>query len=99
MEIVKIYESASSDGYTSTGDRLYFLDEKIATAISKRKHGTYSTESIQHLGVKVNDGEYLLVISEKPIALADSEAAKEKIRQSALSKLSKEEQEILGLSK
>lgn len=97
MEIIKIYESASSDGYSATGDRLYFLDEAIATATAKRKHGNYSTTSFQHFGVKVSNDEYLLVVSEKPIVLADSEMAKEKIRQSALSKLSKEERDVLGI--
>lgn len=100
MEIVKIYESASTDGYTHTGDGLYFLDETIAIAVAKNKHGSYSVNPILHKGIAIDDkGGYILVYSDKPIALADSEAEKECIRMSAISKLSKEECEVLGIKK
>lgn len=98
MDIVKLYETASSDGYSSSGDGLYFLDKTVAISVGKNKHGNYASGPLEHNGVKVSKDGYLLIQRIDPIVLADSEAHKEKIRQSALKKLSSEEKEILGIS-
>lgn len=97
MEIVKLYETASTDGYTRKGENLYFIEEDIAKLAGKDKHGNYAVNPICHLGIKYSNDEYLLLASDKPVALANSETARQKLKKNALKKLTKEEKELLGL--
>lgn len=97
MEIINIYESASTDGYTSTGDRKYFTEKSLAIAYGKNKHGNYVTDPICYYAINIPDDGYLILASKDPVFLADSEEEKKKIKDHALSKLSSEEREVLGI--
>ena len=97
MEIIKIYETASSDGYTNTGDKLYYLDLSIAKITSLNKHKGYQINPIKHFGIKVDNDTYLLLKSEEPIIIADTKTAIAEVRKTALNKLTNEEKELLGL--
>lgn len=97
MEIQKIYETASTDGYTHNGDGLFFLSETIATATGKNRHGSYSAGPICHYGIEVEPDKFLLLKSIKPIVLANSDAAINDAKKAALEKLTIADREILGL--
>lgn len=97
MEIVRLYEPASTDGYTHSGDGVYYLDESVARSVGKNRHGNYSVDPLLHLAIEIIKGDYLRLVSSHPVHLADSEKAKDEIREKALSKLSDEEKELLGL--
>lgn len=97
MNVIEIYESGSTDGYKHFGDNKYFLNESMAKAYAKNKHGNYCIDPIKHFAINAGDEKYYLLKSESPINLANSEAEKLKIKESALSKLSSEEREILGV--
>ena len=97
MDIIKIYEPASTDGYTNDGDGVYFLEISLAIAAGRKKHGNYRSEPFEHLAIEVETGRYLLLKSSEPVIMADSEEYKTKIKLAALEKLSKEEKELLGL--
>ena len=98
MEIIEIYETASSDGYTDSGDRLYYLDLSIAKIAGRNKHKNYASGPIHHFAIKFDKDRYLILKSEKPVIIADTKTAIAEARKSALNKLNKEEQELLGLN-
>jgi hypothetical protein len=98
MKIVTLYESASTDGYTATGDRLFYLDQGQAQAQSRAKHGGYSTLPLEHSAVATEDGRYLLLKSTRPVSLAGSTQAVEDLAASALKKLTTDERRALGLT-
>lgn len=97
MKIVTLYEPASSDGYSSKGDKQYNLDKTVAVAQGKQKHGNYANTPFEHLAVKDTDGKYYLLKQAEPVLLADSAEAKAEIKKTALAKLSAEERQVLGL--
>ncbi len=96
-EIIKLYEPTSSDGHSSTGDGVYFLDIELARMTSEQKHGNYASSPIMHLGIEIEKDKYLLLKQEKPVLLANSESAISEVKKNAISKLSEEEIDILGL--
>jgi hypothetical protein len=101
LEIVKLIESASSDGYKPSGDGNFFLDCSLATAFAKGKYGNHA-DIIEHWAVKESEDSYYILGSwclnmPEPVALFNSEAAKNQIKEKALSKLTEEEKKILGL--
>lgn len=98
MKIVTLYESAQTDGYTEEGTGKFFLDEDLARAISIQNHGGYAVKPLQHNAIEI-DGKYLLLKSSHPVILAtDTERLNQRLRENALSKLTSEEIEVLGLT-
>lgn len=97
MKIITLYETAYTDGYNHFGDANFFLDESIAKASTRMKYKGYAVDPIKHSAVMISKDTFLLLKSPDPVYLAGSELEKLRIRENALSKLSKEEKEILGL--
>ena len=96
MEIIILYETASSDGYTPTGDEIFYLNNLDAIAKSQIMHGAYTCSPIRHNAIKTDDGRYLLLKSTTPISIADSSQAKEDIVKHALQKLTDAERMTIG---
>ena len=103
-KIFKVWESASSDGYNHVGDKIYLSSKEEADFISKQKHGNYTTVALEHDVIDVDDKIFILSstvpIKIKKVTLEKEIAEIEKINKisAAMSKLSKNEIELLGLS-
>ena len=97
VKIVTLYESASSDGYRPSGDGLFYLNESEAKAAGDVKHSGWSCSPLQHEAMDTGDGKFYLLASSSPVALANTPAHKEQLRQMALKKLTDSEKKILGL--
>lgn len=98
MKIVKLYESGTTDGYTTSGSGMFYLCEYEAKTYTENKHKGYG-RIITHDNVAEIDGEYYLLKSRYPITLASTIEAQQKLRETILNKLTEEEQRILGLIK
>lgn len=94
--IVSIYESASTDGYRSTGDKKYYLDYNVSKTAGRQKHGSYAVNPIEHFAIQINEDEFLILESTIPVALTNSKTEIENIKKEALAKLTPEEQKVLG---
>lgn len=92
-----LYEPASTDGYTSSGDGIYFLDETSAQGRANLRHGSYAVAPIRHYAIEDGKGRYYLLKQSRPVPIADSKQATEDIAKAARAKLSKEELKALGL--
>ena len=97
MKNVTLYEPASSDGYVPYGAGFYFLDEGLAKQWAINKHGAYAVDPIIHNAVEREDGRFLILKSTEAVSVMNTAQLKEDIRLKALSKLSPEEREVLGL--
>ncbi len=95
MKIVTLYESGSTDGYKPFGDSTYFNFESKAVSFANNKHGGFSIKPIKHSAIE-HQGKYYLLKSSDPVGLYNSEFEKEKLKEAALAKLSKEERKALG---
>lgn len=96
LKIIKLYESGTTDGYTTQGEGLFFLRESEAETYTENKHKGYG-RVIAHSNVAEIDGEYYLLKSKNPITLASTIEAQKKLKEEILKKLTDEEQKILGL--
>lgn len=98
--IINIYESTSTDGYTDSGDGRFFLSQSEAETAGKLRHSGWSSRPKTHTVFKCDDGGFLLLARKSPVYLENSPqlaqlAQREK--ENALNKLSDREKEILGL--
>lgn len=98
MEVIELYETASTDGYKQHPDGKFFESKFKAVAYGKNKYGYHSTEPIAHFAISDGDGNYYLLQQKESIQLADSKAEMEKVKRAALSKLTIEERQVLGLT-
>ena len=97
MNIIQIYESASTDGYKSFGDGVFFDTSTGANAFAKQKHGGYAVDALKHLSIMDKDGRYYLLKDTNPISLYGSRQAGEDMAKAALAKLTPEERKALGI--
>ena len=96
MTTYTLYESASTDGYTTSGDGKYFLSEKDAGSHAYYKHGGHGRVISHHYIIRINE-EYYKLVSPNPVVLYGSKQYTELLKQRAFDKLTREEQEALGL--
>ena len=54
----EIYESASTDGYTHSGDGTFFTDLLGATMYAKTKYGNYAVKPIEYAAIERGDGRF-----------------------------------------
>ncbi len=99
MEIITIYESASSDGYHHTGDGEFYLDKELADQAAKNRHAGYAVPSTAYAAIKTPDGRYLLLRSITPVSIVGTTQAIEDIAKAAMAKLSDTELAALGLKR
>jgi hypothetical protein len=97
MNIVTLYESQSTDGYTHSGDGVYFITEVAAEQHAQVVHGAYAATPMPRKAILCEDGRYLLLKSDRPISIKNSKQAKEDFKNKALAKLTKAEREALEL--
>jgi hypothetical protein len=98
MKINKIYESASSDGYQTMGDGLFFRKEHEALAKAEQKHGSGHAEVLAHDAIEAENGQYFILKSTKSVSLFNSEQFKKELIENARKKLTPAELEALGLN-
>lgn len=96
MKIIKLYESGTTDGYTTSGEGMFFVNEYEAKSYVENKHHGYG-RVITHDNVAEIDGEYYLLKRRSPITLASTIEAQKKLKEEILKKLTDEEKKILGL--
>ena len=96
MKITTLFESASSDGYTTTGDGKYFSDFNDADDHAYLKHGGHG-RVLTHNSIGIIDDEYYALVSTTPIVLYGSDKYDKLIRKTALEKLTVEDRKVLGL--
>lgn len=96
--ITLLYEPASSDGYSHTGDGEFYLCESTAQQVGRNRHGGYSVDPIQHDAYQFEPGNYLLLRSTQPVAVVGTAQATQHIDKAALNKLTAAEREALGLT-
>lgn len=97
MKIVTIYEAQHTDGYSHFGGGVYFLSESEAASWSKTKYGGYAVAPQPIAAIDDGNGRYYILKSVKPVSILGTQQAKEDLAKAALSKLTKEEIEALGL--
>lgn len=94
MNIVTLFEPASSDGYKLSGDGTYYLSEHLADA--QAKQSTHAAGSIPHAAVEIGlSGTYLLLKSTEPVTIVGTSAARAAVAAVAEKKLSAAEIESL----
>lgn len=94
-KIVTVYNIGYTDGYHHNEGATYALTKVEAERIAGEIHrGHRSVE--QGLAIQV-DGKTFLLKDEEPICFHGTASHKEKIKLKALSKLTKEEREALGI--
>lgn len=97
MKIIKLYESGTTDGYTTQGEGMFFVHEHEAKAYCEAKHQGYG-RIVTHDNVAEIDGEYYLLKRRSPITLASTIEAQKKLKEEILKKLTDDEKKILGLT-
>ena len=99
FEIVKLFETAQTDGYNTKGDGVFFLDFDLAVESNKIKHSGYATGPLEHSAIKIQDtGDYFLLKSTKPVELVDEKKEREDVLVNIRGKLSDNELKLLGVS-
>jgi hypothetical protein len=89
-----IYESASSDGYNTTGDFRFFPTEAEAKTYADSKHGDGYGRVNERWALPHNGGVYILACQHLCTLY---EVDKEDVRKKALAKLSDFERKVLGV--
>lgn len=99
MDIIEIYESASTDGYSMFGDKKYFYKKCDADEYSKLKHGKFFGRSLLRRGLSTGSEDEFYLFKEDPviIVIENTKAMDEKLKEIVLSKLTDKEKELLGL--
>lgn len=97
MKFITLYESATTDGYTTQGNGRYFSArfDVEKDVVPDKGHGRI----IEHPNVIEIDGQYYELKSRSPITLSKPRDVEETIKKNALAKLTKEEQQLLGIWK
>jgi hypothetical protein len=96
--ITLLYEPASSNGYSHTGDGEFYLCESTAQQVGLNRHGGYAVAPIQHDTYQFEPGRYLLLRSTQPVAVVGTAQATQHIAKAALGKLTPAERKALGLT-
>lgn len=97
MDFITLYESASTDGYSTQGDGRYFLSRIEAEQENKELgHGGHG-RVIEHKNCIYVEGKYYSLTNRNGICLAKPREEEETIRKNALAKLTAEEQRLLGI--
>jgi hypothetical protein len=95
--VARLYESASTDGYRTTGDGMFYDNSEAAMQSARARHSGYADGPIIHDALTDGKGRFYLLKCKEPISLASTEEARAALRRVALAKLSDEEKAALNV--
>jgi hypothetical protein len=94
-EIVTMYRTGHSDGYTHTHNGPMYSTFAAAHEAGRIEHGNYAVDPRPYECIKLPDGRVYIV--EGPVKTADEVELDKLVRARALAKLTAEEIKLLGI--
>jgi hypothetical protein len=98
MKLSKVYEACYTDSMRNLHTGNFFHYKSLADEHSAKVYGTSSRPSCEYDVVLNNDGTFYLLASNHKYNFYNSSYKQEELKAKALSKLTVEEKELLGLS-
>ncbi len=96
LEVITVYRTGYSDGYTHTHGGALYRTFAEASACGRQEHGAYAVEPRAYQAIDCGDGT-AYIIESGPIRFVEAVKAAEARRLEILSRLTPEEQRILGV--